>query len=70
MLEVGRAKRSIFIADYLRRRYLQREIHEGLNVVEAFNRANRIICYGKGGELSSNTKEEQEMSVLCLPIHP
>ncbi len=68
MLEVGRAQRTIFVARYLRSRELQREITEGLNVVEAFNRANSVIYYGKGGEIASNRKEEQEMTVLCLRI--
>jgi hypothetical protein len=40
MLEVGRAQKTIFIARYLRLRDLQREIEEGLNVVESFNGAN------------------------------
>lgn len=46
----------------------QREIHEGLNVVESWNRANAVIFYGKGGDLASNRRDEQEMSVLCLRI--
>jgi hypothetical protein len=68
MLEVGRAQRTIFVARYLRRRELQREITEGFNVVESFNGAHSVICYGKGGEITSNRKEEQEMTVLCLRI--
>jgi len=68
MLEVGRAQRTIFVARYLRRRELQREITEGLNIVEAFNGANAAIYYGKGGEIASNRHDEQEMSVLCLRI--
>ncbi len=68
MLEVGRAQRTIFVARYLRSRELQREITEGLNVVEAFNGANSVIYYGKGGEIASNRQDEQEMTVLCLRI--
>jgi TnpA family transposase len=68
MLEVGRAQRTIFVARYLRSRELQREITEGLNVVEAFNGANSVIYYGKGGEIASNRRDEQEMTVLCLRI--
>jgi TnpA family transposase len=42
-----------------------------LNVVEAFNGANSVIYYGKGGEIASNHKEEQEMSVLgCGSCRP
>ena len=68
MLEVGRAQRTIFVARYLRSRELQREITEGLDVVEAFNGANSVIYYGKGGEIASNRHDEQEMTVLCLRI--
>lgn len=68
MLEVGRAQRTIFVARYLRRRDLQREITEGLNIIESSNGANSVIHYGKGGEIASNRPEEQEMTVLCLRI--
>jgi TnpA family transposase len=68
MLEIGRAQRTRFVARYLRDRDLQREIEEGLNVVEAWNRANAVIYYGKGGEISSNNREEVEMAALCLRI--
>jgi TnpA family transposase len=68
VFELGRAQRTIFVARYLGDRQLQREITEGLNVVEAFNRANSVIHYGKGSEISSNRADEQEMSVACLRI--
>ena len=68
MLEVGRAQRTIFVARFLRSRELQREITEGLNIVEAFNGANSVIYYGKGGEIASNRQDEQEMTALCLRI--
>jgi TnpA family transposase len=65
MAEVGRAQRTIFLARYLRDRDLQREIGEGLNVVESWNRANTVI-FGKGGDIATNRRAEQELSVLCL----
>jgi TnpA family transposase len=68
MIELGRAQKTIFLARYLRSRTLQREIHEGLNVVESWNRANSVIFYGKNGDLATNRRDEQEMSVLCLRI--
>ena len=68
MLEVGRAQKTIFLARYLRDRDLQREIKEGLNVVESWNRANSVIFYGKSGDIATNRRDEQEMSVLCLRI--
>jgi hypothetical protein len=66
--ELGRAQKTTFLARYLRSRQPQREIHEGLNMVESWNRANAVIFYGKGGDLASNHRDEQEMSVLCLRI--
>jgi len=68
MLEIGRAQKTIFVARYLRDRGLQREIEEGLNVVEAWNGANAVICYGRGGDISTNRREEVEMTALCLRI--
>jgi hypothetical protein len=47
---------------------LQREIDEGLNVVESWNGANAVIFYGKGGDIAANRRDEQELSVLCLRI--
>lgn len=54
MLEIGRAQKTIFVARYLRDRELRREIEEGLNMVEAWNGANAVICYGRGGDISTN----------------
>jgi TnpA family transposase len=68
MLEVGRAQRTIFLARYPRDRDLQREINAGLNVVENYNGVNDYIFFGKSGELSSNRREEQEISMTCLQI--
>ena len=56
------------MARYLFDRDLQRQIEQGLNVVESWNRANAIICYGKSGEISTNHREEVEMTALCLRI--
>jgi TnpA family transposase len=36
--------------------------------LESWNRANAIIFYGKSGDLATNRRDEQEMSVLCLRI--
>lgn len=68
MIELGRAQKTVFLARYLRSRGLQREVNDGLNVIESWNRANSIIFYGKNSEIASNRRDEQEMSVLCLRI--
>jgi len=68
MLEVGRAQRTIFVARYLRDRDLQREINEGLNVVEAWNRVNGVIFFGKSGEFATNRRDLQELGMLALHI--
>ncbi|MEV1170957.1 Tn3 family transposase [Nonomuraea sp. NPDC049784] len=65
--QARRAARTTFVARYLYDRDLQREIEEGLNVVEAWNRANSVIC-GRGGEISTNRRDEVEMTALCLRI--
>jgi hypothetical protein len=67
MIEVGRAQRTIF-ARYLCNCDLQREINEGLNVVESWNRANSVIFFGKGGDIATNRRDEQELFVVCLRV--
>ena len=68
MLELGRAQKTIFIARYLRDRDLQREINEGLNLIEAWNRVNTVIFYGKSGEFASNRRDQQQLGMLALHI--
>lgn len=70
MLELGRAQKTIFVARYLRDRDLQREINTGLNVVEAWNGVNDVLFFGKSGELASNRRDQQELSVLSLYVLP
>lgn len=68
IIEVGRAQKTIFLARYLADRTLQREVNDGLNVIESWNRGNSILFYGKGGDIASNRRDEQELSVLCLRV--
>ncbi|MCG0283713.1 transposase [Streptomyces sp. PSAA01] len=55
MLEVGRAQKTIFVARYLRLRDLQREIEEGLNVMESSNGANSVTARTSSANRSGRT---------------
>ena len=68
LAELGKAVKTIYLTDFLRSEALRREIHEGLNTIESWNSANAFVFYGKGGEISTNRIEEQEISVLSLHL--
>jgi len=68
LAEVGKAEKTIFLCDYLPSPEVQREVHDGLNVVENWNATNDFICYGRQGELATNNREQQEIVTLSLRL--
>jgi TnpA family transposase len=68
LAELGKAIKTLFLCRYLASEELRREVNEGLNVVESWNAANGFIFYGRGGELATNRREDQEMGLLCLHL--
>lgn len=68
LAELGKALKTIFLCQYLQSPELRREIQEGLNVIENWNSANGFILYGKGGEIATNRREDQELTMLSLHL--
>jgi TnpA family transposase len=66
--ELGKACRTIFLCRYLRFPALRREIQEGLNVIEHWNSVNDFILFGKGGDIATNRREDQELTLLALHL--
>jgi TnpA family transposase len=66
--EYGKVCKTIFLCQYLAFETLRREIDEGLNVIENWNSANVFIFYGKTAEISSNKRDDQEVSILALHL--
>ncbi len=64
LCELGKALKTAFLCDYFRLESLRREIQDGLQVIENWNSANDFILYGKGGEFSSNRREDQKILML------
>ena len=68
LFELGKVIKTIFLCRYLSSEDLRREVHSGLNVVESWNSTNGFIFYGKAGELTTNRRENQEISLVCLHL--
>ena len=63
-----RHKPRIFLCRYLHSEELRREINDGLNVIEQRNGATDFVFFARRGELSSNRREDHEISMLALHL--
>ena len=68
LVEFGKMAKTIFLCRYLSDENLRIEIHESQNIVERLNSIMGFIFYGKVGEINSNDKEEQELSIVSLHL--
>ena len=68
MAELGKAEKTIYLCEYLSSLDLRYEVNEGLNVVERWNAANDFLCYGRQGIFATNSRDQQEITTLCLQL--
>jgi TnpA family transposase len=68
LAELGKVEKTIYLCEYLSSLALRHEVQEGLNVVERWNEANDFIRYGRQGIFATNSREQQEISALCLQL--
>lgn len=68
LIELGKVEKTIFLCGWLSSLEARQETTEGLNVVESWNSATEFVSYGNHGELASNNREDQEITVLSLQL--
>lgn len=68
LVELGKVAKTIFLCNYLSDEKLRIEIHEYQNIVERLNSIMNFIFYGRLGEINSNKKDDQELSIACLHL--
>jgi TnpA family transposase len=68
LAELGKVEKTIYLCEYLSSLNVRSEVQEGLNVVERWNATNDFLCYGRQGIFATNSREQQEISTLCLQL--
>ena len=68
LTEIGNVGKTNFLCRYLGSEALRIEIHEMLNIVERLNGVMGFIFYGKLGEISTNRRDDQSLSIACLHL--
>ena len=68
LAELGKVEKTIYLCEYLSSLALRHEVEAGLNVVERWNEANDFMRYGRQGLVATNSREQQEISALCLQL--
>jgi TnpA family transposase len=68
LAELGKVEKTIYLCEYLSSLALRQEVQDGLNVVERWKQANDFIRYGRQGLFATNSREQQEISALCLQL--
>ena len=67
-LEIGKALKTIHNCKFLTDPSYRHRIFKGRNIVENWNSAIDVICFGGKSEIQSNNPEIQELTVLCLHL--
>jgi TnpA family transposase len=68
LAELGKVEKTIYLCEYLSSLELRHEVEAGLNVVERWNEASDFLCYGRQGIWATNSREQQEITTLCLQL--
>lgn len=68
LAELGKVEKTIYLCEYLSSLAMRYEVNEGLNIVERWNGANDFIYYGRQGIFATNSRQQQEISTLCLQL--
>ena len=67
MIEVGRAQKTTFVAATCVSGSATRD-QRGPDRRRVVEPGQSVIFLGKGGDIATNRRDEQELSVLCLPV--